>query len=84
MNILGVRYGHDSAAALVIDGEIIASIAEERLSRTKHDTSFPIKAIAECLRIGGLKSQDLDCLALPNTKIPEAFFRFFFNPQLSR
>lgn len=80
MNILGVRYGHDAAAALVIDGKIIASIAEERLSRIKHDTSFPVKAIAACLRIGGLKAEDIDCLALPNTLVPEVFFRFFSIP----
>ena len=62
MNILGVRYGHDASAALVVDGQIVASIAEERLTRIKHDTSFPVKSIAECLRIGGLKSEDIDCL----------------------
>lgn len=80
MNILGVRFGHDAAAALIVDGKIIASIEEERLTRIKHDASFPVKAIAECLRIGGLKSEDIECLALPNVKIQEVFFRFFSIP----
>jgi len=77
MKILGVRFGHDAAAALIVDGKIIASIEEERLTRIKHDASFPVKAIAECLRIGGLQSEDIECLALPSIKIPEVFFRFF-------
>ena len=80
MNILGVRFGHDAAAALIIDGRIIASIAEERLTRIKHDTSFPVKAIKECLRIGNIKSEEIDCLALPNLLIPDIFFRFFQIP----
>ena len=81
MNILGVRYGHDAAAALIVDGRIVASIAEERLSRIKHDTSFPVKSIRECLRIGGLHAEDIDCLALPNLTVPEVFFRFFAMPK---
>ncbi len=83
MNILGVRYGHDAAASLIQDGKIVASIAEERLSRIKHDTSFPVKAIAECLRMGNIKANELDCLALPNLVVPEAFFRFFSIPNCS-
>ncbi|MGB8687532.1 MAG: carbamoyltransferase N-terminal domain-containing protein, partial [Microcoleus sp.] len=51
MNILGISaYYHDSAAALISDGEIIAAAQEERFSRKKHDARFPKNAIAYCLK----------------------------------
>ena len=81
MNILGVRYGHDAGAALVVDGDIVASIAEERLTRVKNDTSFPCKAIAACLEIGGITALDIDCLAIPGKTIPDDFFTFFQIPE---
>lgn len=53
MNILGISaYYHDSAAALIQDGNIIACAEEERFSRIKHDASFPKLAIEYCLREG--------------------------------
>ena len=59
--ILGISaYYHDSAAALVVDGRIVAAAQEERFTRKKHDSNFPIKAIESCLEIGGLKAGDLD------------------------
>lgn len=61
MNILGISaYYHDSAAALVIDGEIIAAAQEERFTRKKHDARFPGEAIAYCLREAGITLHDLD------------------------
>lgn len=61
MNILGISaYYHDSAAALVRDGNIIAAAQEERFSRKKHDARFPGKAIAYCLREACLTLRDLD------------------------
>jgi carbamoyltransferase len=55
MRILGISaYYHDSAAALVIDGEIVAAAQEERFSRKKHDARFPRHAIEYCLREGGI------------------------------
>ena len=81
MNILGVRYGHDSGAALVVDGKVVANVAEERLTRIKHDTSFPIRSIALCLELAGINSEEIDCLAIPSNSIPEAFFTFFSIPQ---
>ncbi len=57
MNILGISaYYHDSAAALVRDGEIIAAAQEERFTRKKHDPRFPSQAISYCLEEGGLKT----------------------------
>ncbi|HZP46767.1 MAG TPA: carbamoyltransferase [Candidatus Binataceae bacterium] len=61
MNILGISaYYHDSAAALVRDGEIIAAAQEERFSRKKHDARFPANALAYCLREGGIALGDVD------------------------
>jgi carbamoyltransferase len=51
---------HDAAAALVVDGVVIAAIQEERLSRQKNDPALPRRAMAACLRLGGLTAADLD------------------------
>ena len=61
MRILGVSaFYHDSAAALVCDGDIVAAVQEERLSRRKHDARFPRHAIGYCLDHAGLKLKDID------------------------
>ncbi|MFH1716806.1 MAG: carbamoyltransferase [Planctomycetota bacterium] len=61
MNILGISaFYHDSAAALVRDGEIVAAVQEERFTRTKHDSQFPTNAVEYCLRAGGLTAEKLD------------------------
>ena len=62
--ILGISaFYHDSAAAVVVDGELVAAAQEERFTRKKHDPSFPVNAIAYCLREVGLKAQDLNYVA---------------------
>jgi carbamoyltransferase len=59
--ILGISaFFHDSAAALVVDGEIIAAAQEERFTRIKQDESFPVNAIHYCLKEAGLEPEDLD------------------------
>jgi carbamoyltransferase len=59
--ILGLSaYYHDSAAALVVDGRIVAAAQEERFSRVKHDHRFPRLAVDYCLREAGLTPADLD------------------------
>jgi carbamoyltransferase len=59
--ILGISaFYHDSAAALVVDGEIVAAAQEERWTRKKHDFEFPFHAIDYCLEEGGLRPEDLD------------------------
>src|SRR5512141_2746870 len=61
MHILGISaYYHDSAAALVCDGEIVAAAQEERFSRKKHDAGFPRNALAYCLREGKCSLDDID------------------------
>ncbi len=59
--ILGLSaYYHDAAACLVIDGIIIAAAHEERFTRKKHDSSFPLHAVEFCLEFAGLKSEEVD------------------------
>jgi carbamoyltransferase len=59
--ILGISaYYHDSAAALVIDGEIIAAAQEERFTRKKHDFNFPKNASDYCLKEAGIGIDDVD------------------------
>ena len=60
MWILGISaFYHDSAAALIKDGKIIAAAQEERFSRLKHDARFPEQAIAYCLQEGGIHLEDV-------------------------
>jgi carbamoyltransferase len=58
-----ISQGHDSAAALVIDGKIVAAAAEERFSRKKHTGDFPIEAIRYCLSEAGIAVEDIDEIA---------------------
>ncbi len=63
MNILGISaFYHDSAAAIIVDGEIIAAAQEERFTRKKHDDGFPVLAIQYCLRQSGLTIDKLDAV----------------------
>jgi carbamoyltransferase len=60
-NILGISaFYHDSAAALVREGEIVAAAQEERFTRRKHDSRFPSLAVQYCLREGRLQAGDID------------------------
>jgi carbamoyltransferase len=60
-SILGISaYYHDSAAALIVDGEVIAAAQEERFTRIKHDAGFPSHAVAYCLREAGIASGAVD------------------------
>ena len=62
--ILGISaFYHDSAAALVLDGEIVAAAQEERFTRKKHDSSFPSNAVGYCLAEAGLQPNDLAYVA---------------------
>lgn len=77
-NILGIRYGHDASAALIIDGQIIANVAEERFTRIKNDGSFPINAIQYCFDAAEIDPQQLDAIVFPSKEyIPPPFFAFF-------
>src|SRR5215831_15714785 len=58
-----ISQGHDSAAALVIDGEVIAAAEEERFNRQKHSGAFPSGAIDYCLSEAGITINEVDELA---------------------
>jgi len=61
MLVLGINAHHaDAAAALYQDGRLVAAVAEERLNRIKHCAGFPALAVAEVLRIGGVRLSDVD------------------------
>ena len=61
VNILGISaFYHDSAAALIADGDIVAAAQEERFTRKKHDAGFPAYAIKSCLSEAGIELKDVD------------------------
>ena len=63
MQVLGISaFYHDSAAALIRDGDIVAAAQEERFTRRKHDAAFPSHALDYCLREGGASLDDIDCI----------------------
>jgi carbamoyltransferase len=65
MNIVGLNAYHgDVSAVLVRDGRLVAAVEEERFRRIKHVAGFPSRAIAECLRIGGIGAADVDLFAV--------------------
>lgn len=64
MKILGISgFYHDSAAAIIEDGKIIAAAQEERFTRKKHDASFPMNACRFCLDYAGFSLSELDAIA---------------------
>ena len=64
MRILGLSaFYHDSAAALLVDGELVAAAQEERFTRKKHDAGFPKRAVEYCLAEGGIDLSRVDHVA---------------------
>ena len=63
LGINGNRREHNSAASILIDGKLVASVEEERISRIKGDNAYPAGAIAEVLAIAGVSEQDVDIVA---------------------
>ena len=69
--ILGISaFYHDSAAAIIIDGQIIAAAQEERFTRKKHDSSYPFHAIEFVLSFAKMKLDEVDYIV---------FYKFFFD-----
>lgn len=66
LGINGNRREHNSAAAILVDGRLVASVEEERISRIKCDNAYPTRAIAEVFSIAGVREQDVDVVALAN------------------
>ncbi len=65
MNVLGLHVGHDSSAALVRDGRVVADVAEERFVRIKHYCGLPGRALEYCLASQNLSMKDIDVIAIP-------------------
>lgn len=79
MNILGIAaYPLNSAACILRDGNIVAAIEEERLSRVKNDGSFPYLAIKECLKIAKISLKDLDSVGFFMDPKELLFKRFIY------
>ncbi len=79
MKILGIHHGHDSCAALIIDGRIVVDVQEERFVRIKHSSSLPFKSVEHCLSIGGLSMDDIDAIAISSEhQLPDLNFLFEF------
>jgi len=83
MNILGFNcFGHDSAAAIIIDDKIVFAVEEERLIRKKHYGGIPIESIKECLRYTNLKLSDIDHITffwkpiISYSKVPIFLFKY--------
>lgn len=77
MKILGINNSsHDSSAAIVIDGKIIAASEEERFDRIKHSGNFPINAIKFCLKKSFLKMDDIDEVCISMDWLKRAKSRF--------
>lgn len=63
MNVLGLNaFGHDTSAALLVNGQLVAAVEEERLNREKKTRAFPYQSIAFCLETAGLTLKDVDCV----------------------
>ena len=65
MVILGLNAYHgDASAALIVDGQLVAAVEEERFTRIKHCAGFPSEAVRACLKLGGLEARDIDHVAV--------------------
>ena len=87
MNILGLNAYHgDSAACLVIDGNLVAGVEEERFCRIKHWAGLPIEAVKYCLRAGNIQPIDLDHIAINRdpraNMLKKALYAFSKRPSL--
>ena len=72
MKILGISaFYHDSAAALLVEGQPFAAAQEERFTRIKHDSSFPKNAIEYCLREGQVRLRDVDHVVFYEKPLPK-------------
>ncbi len=75
MIILGINDGHQSSAALIINGKLVAAVAEERFTRRKNEHGYPEKAIEACLSISGIKEKDIEHIAIATKSLPPSYFR---------
>jgi carbamoyltransferase len=75
VNILGIWDGHDSGAALLVDGRLVAAVNEERFSRRKLEVGFPSDSIAACLAMVSLRPSQVDAVAVSTADPAKALAR---------
>lgn len=76
MNILGIWDGHDSGAAVIVDGRLVAAVNEERFTRRKLEIGFPRQSIAACLAIAGLDARDVALVAASTSDVAKTLSRW--------
>ena len=74
-NVLGLWDGHDSGAALLVGGRLVAAANEERFSRRKLEVRFPVRAIQACLDVGGVRAADIDVVAGSTSDVAKTLSR---------
>ena len=74
MIVLGINDGHQASAAIMVDGRLVAAIAEERFTRRKNEHGYPQYAVEACLRLAGVAAKDLDRVAIATRDLPPAYF----------
>lgn len=88
MNVLGINYGHDSSACLIQNGELMAAVEEEKLSRKKSELGYPEKAIQYLFEKFGLTEADIDVVAFGgfsyNLYSPHDIKHRFFRKKIDR
>lgn len=70
MRILGIHDGHNAAAALLVDGQVVAAVQEERFTREKNWSGFPTQSVAWVLRHAGVEAHELDAVAMNGNHMP--------------
>ena len=83
MIVLGVWDGTPSSAALVIDGKLISSVAEERLTRNKNEYGYPLRSIQSVLDTGGISIEDVDYVAMSTASLSPTYFYTLRNKTFS-
>ena len=80
MKVLGISDNHDSGAALLIDGELVTAVNQERIDRKKGSSAFPWGAIDAVLDRGNVRAKEIDRIVVGTSFTPSAILRLF--PQL--
>lgn len=78
MKILGIHIGHDSSSSLIIDGQIVADVSEERFTRIKHYAGLPVNSIDFCLKAGKISFDEIDYIAISG-EITDPKLKILFN-----
>ncbi len=83
MYTLGIHYGHhDASVALICDGQVIFSAAEERFTRVKHYSGLPLCALSSCLKAANISMDDVDIVAVPTASYYDSKLDIIFGRKL--